>query len=249
MATLISKLTRTALMVALFGVIGTVPAYTADHYDGEETFTDPTADIADFYAFPTQGGSRLGLVMNVHPRAGSQAFFSDVIEYGFRIRAGALQQTEQGVAPSVGELEYRVICNFSIADESAPDLQMRAHCGLSQNGGLITSTVVDVDDKSGGSNRAMRVFAGLRSDPFFTDAGRIRLPRPRYKSLTGLATTGNAMRADRIALGVRFNGPDSTRGNLPNVLSIVVELDRSLLPVGDQLALVAETNRRIGGAQ
>lgn len=238
------KLSKFILLGAVATASIALDAGAADHYDGDSTAHDPTGDIADFYAFPDD--DHLVLVMNVHPRAGKVAYFSDVIEYGFRIRPGTLVQTEDGVATRVTSEELRVLCTFALDDEEDDELPMTASCGLSRDGELLTSATVSVDDSSGGENPEMQVFAGLRADPFFTDAGRIRLPRPRYWSLSGLITTGNAMRADRIALGVRGNGPDSTRGDLPNVLSLVVSLDTKHVTVGPQLAVVAETNRRVG---
>lgn len=239
---------RSTLIALLAGAASfTFPSdmHAADHFDGSKTGGDPSSDIADFYLYPVQNGTKVVLILNVNPRAGKTAFFSDVIDYGFRIRSGRLEATNGGVQNSVGEKEFIISCKFDIDDASASDLAMTANCALNKGDSNPTKATVSVDSMSGGSNPAMKVFAGLRADPFFTDAGRIRLPRPRYRSLKGFVSTGNAMRPDLLALGVRAGGPDSTQGNLPNVLSIVIELDAAeLAPLGTKLAVVAETNRR-----
>jgi len=237
------KLSVALLTLAALVMVG-LNAGASDHYDGDETSGHPTADISDLYVFHSErnGSLKLNLVLNVHPRAGEEAFFSDAIEYGFRIREGHLENTGGAVETKVGAEELRVICKFNARGENSDDHELTASCELTENDEVLTTTQVHVDDERGGDNPDFRVYAGLRSDPFFTDAGRIRLPRPRYKRLPSLLRTGNAMRPSRIALGVRANGPDSTKGNLPNVLSLVVEIDVKLLTLGQQLAIVGETS-------
>ena len=67
-----------------------------------------------------------------------------------------------------------MLCGF---DTVTPEtLDQRVTCTLFDGTNEIAMAEVDVDDPSGGSNPAFRVFAGLRADPFFTDAIRIRLP-------------------------------------------------------------------------
>ena len=219
-------------------------SHAADHFDGDETGQDAASDIADFFAFPVDDGKRLALVMDTHPRAGVDNRFSDAVEYGFRIRPAALERTARGVVNRVSDREFRVSCAFDVVDDETKD--QRVSCSLLDGTTEVAWTAVDVDDESGGEHAGFRVFAGLRADPFFTDAIRVRLPRPRFKSLPGFIGTGNSMRPAKTAVGVNLGGPKSTRRQVPNVLGIVVEIDvASLLDnSGPQFAVVAETRRR-----
>ncbi|MFN3200434.1 MAG: hypothetical protein ACE366_18695 [Bradymonadia bacterium] len=232
----------------------TTSALAADHFDGPQTSDDPVGDIADFYVFPVEdgkGGTRLVLMLNTFPRAGKEAWFSDAITYGFRLRPSWLEKTDIGVATKVSDREFRLACNFDIDTADTEKLAMLATCTLSEGDRLVAVSTVPVDALGGGEAPSFKVFAGLRADPFFTDAIRIRLPRPRHDSLSRLISTGNSMRPAYSAVGVNAGGPRSTRREVPNVLSIVVDLDvKALLgDAGPTFAVVAETRRRERGVQ
>ncbi len=126
----------------------------SDHFSGPAVMGDPSVDITDFYAFPSpERGGNLVLIMDVFPMATSQAFFSDVVTYRFRLRP----LSRSGGNISHGEAEYTIDVRF----DDAPV----------QNGRIVTSDgrearfVVGKPFEQGG----MRVFAGLVSDPFFMD--------------------------------------------------------------------------------
>lgn len=234
-------------VLALGGLLA--DAHAADHFDGNTTAASPSSDIADVFAFPAPSRRGIVLVLNTFPRAGTSASFSDAVAYGFRVRPAELERTEWGVATVVDAREIHFVCTFALSDGEDPALPMVASCRLMDDGALVAETQVAVDAEDGGPSSTFRVFAGLRADPFFTDAIRVRLARPRYSSLTLLVSTGNSMRPARTAVGVNLGGPRQTRGDVPNVLSIIVELDLgALIPdLGPRLAVVGETRRRDGG--
>jgi uncharacterized protein DUF4331 len=129
----------------------------SDHFSGPAVMADPSVDITDFYVFPSpERAGHLVLIMNVFPLASSQALFSDVVTYRFRLRP----LTRWGSTLSAGSSEYTIDLRFDdVAD------------GRSQRGRIFTS-----DGRSASFERGqpleqdgMRVFAGLASDPFFMD--------------------------------------------------------------------------------
>ena len=119
-------------------------ASAADHLDSPLVRGDPAADINDVYAFvnPNDAGE-LVVVATVSPLANRNTRFSDAVEYRFHFDNGA----------SGGSA--LITCVFE--DESTT---------VSCNGaGLSASGNIErVLEGSG-----LRVFAGLRDDPFFFD--------------------------------------------------------------------------------
>ena len=81
-----------------------------------------------------------------------------------------------------------------------------------------------VNDDEGGAGRGLRVFAGVRWDPFIMDA---------RAALATIATRTLA-----------FTDPGSIFLDGKNVLSIVVEIDTGLLPGWTLVGVVAETLTR-----
>jgi Domain of unknown function (DUF4331) len=126
----------------------------SDHFSGPAVMGDPSVDITDFYAFPSpERAGHLVLIMDVFPLATSQALFSDVVTYRFRLRP----LTRSGGSMTPGKPEYTIDVRF----DDAPV----------QNGRIVTSDGRDagfVVDRPF-EERGMRVFAGLVSDPFFMD--------------------------------------------------------------------------------
>jgi hypothetical protein len=128
----------------------------SDHFSGPVVMGDPSVDITDFFAFPSPERARnLVLIMDVFPLATSQALFSDVLTYRFRLRP----LTRAGATLTHGSEEYTIEITFDDARDGA------------QKGNLVTSdgrkasfVVGQPLDQDG-----MRVFAGLISDPFFMD--------------------------------------------------------------------------------
>jgi hypothetical protein len=182
----------------------------SDHLDGPRATADPQADITDVFAFTSpEDPSRVVLAMALTPFATKASTFSTQVDYAFRVeRATALTPLTLDPTP------LDVVCTFTSATPQ------RVTC--TGPGGLQASAAVG--DTSGGAG-AMRLFAGLRSDPAFFD---------RQGALATVAS-GQAS----------FTGQNAFAG--ANVLAIVVELpsgtfaDAGPPPV---LAVAAETVRK-----
>lgn len=132
-------------MIFIISMIFSAPALTADHLDSPLVASDPAADINDVYAFvnPNDPGEVI-LAMTVVPLATPSSVFSDSVSYNFLITNDA----GDDITISCGRI-----------DGSAQTLQCSGPNGLSA-GGLLNTT---------NTNGDMRLFAGLRDDPFFFD--------------------------------------------------------------------------------
>lgn len=191
----------------------------SDHLDGPQTALDQTADLSDFYSFTSpQDPNKLVLVMNVHGYAGEGTQFSDAVQYRFRIRE---------VNPSTmkpGTREQNITCTFGAGGFF--DATQDATCQFNLNSGSDSVTFkTRGDDKfragGTGSKGDLQVFAGVRSDTWFLDLGRV-LAFNQGKKVD--QTPGS-------------NGLANT-----NVLSIVVEMNKDRVG-GPLLAVTSQTVR------
>lgn len=169
----------------------------ADHIDSPAAVADPLADILDFYAFmapacQTMGGTgceaepeELVLALTVSPFATGETQFSDAVEYHFFF------ENDVGVASQID-------CSVS-AD------QVVSCAGL--NGLSVQAPVGEI-----GTNGDIRVFAGLRDDPFFFD----------FEAIMNFQTIGIAA----------FNPPGTDFLAGANVLSIVIGIQNAAFPAG-----------------
>jgi hypothetical protein len=209
---------RTALALGLFCTASSATALASDHTDSPAISRDPTADITDLFAFksPERAG-HLVLVMNVHPGAYKDAKFSDAVTYSIRVRSEA----------KTNDREVRIDCTFDAAAEQHGSCTAYAFAPSSKR---LIGKVESGDFAVGAVGKekdGMRVFAGLRADPFYIDAKG--------------APAG--IRGDKFA----FTGDNALKGL--DVLGIVVEVDvrrvLTALGTGGALRIAAETT--IGG--
>ena len=197
----------------------------SDHISGPRALADPIADITDVYAFPSpERPDHLVLVMNTLPFAQPSDLFSDGLLYRFRLRPLAPSSMNGGAAPFVVDGDEVVVdCFFGdpTAEEEGAHLPGQEGTCTVGTGGSVTCRV---GDPEGGSGPGVRVFAGLRWDPFIMDAPA---------ALKTIATGALA-----------FNDPGEIYLDGKNVLSLVVEIDTSLLGTASLMGVVAETLTR-----
>jgi hypothetical protein len=195
----------------------------ADHFSGPRAIADPAADIADLFVFPSpQRPGHLVLGLTVFPAAAPGALFSDAVAYRFRLRPVTVATAGARPGFEVGKTEYVLTCTFA-----APDTQNGSQA-LVQTGTCTTPTgeqiAFQVNDERGTVSQGLRVFAGLRLDPFFID-------------LQGVLATNKLRR-----LAFRPTGANTLEGQ--NVLSIVIEAEVGALfgaSSGSLFAVVGET--------
>jgi hypothetical protein len=203
-----------AAAVALAGVSA---VRASDHLDGPGATADPQSDITDVFAFTSpENPAHVVLAMAVTPYAGDASTFSPSVDYAFRV------QRVEVLQPFTLDTTARdVVCRFDGA---------ATHVTCTAPGGLTATTAVGDPTGGGDAQSAMRVFAGMRSDPAFFD---------RQGALATIRT-GTAS----------FTGANAFAG--ANVLAIVVELESSTFAtIGDAggdgapvIAVAAETVRR-----
>ena len=195
----------------------------SDHISGPRALADPIADITDVYAFPSpETPDRLVLVLNTLPFAQPDAAFSDGLVYRFRLRPLTAAPQGDGAPFVIGEQEFVFDCVFGppTAPGTATPPQQEGTCTTPAG----DSVTFRVNDPSGGLGHGVRVFAGVRWDPFFMDAP------------AALKTIA----AQRLS----FTDTGSIYLDGKNVLSLVIELDLAHLPGTTLVGVVAETLTR-----
>ena len=196
------------------------------HISGPRAVAEPIADITDLYAFPSpEHPGRLVLILNTLPFAPPSAVFSDGLIYRFRLRSLTANDQQDGVPFAAGGEEIVIDCVFSApaGGHGANGPEQEGTCSV-PTGGAVS---IRVTDDCGGQADGVRVFAGPRWDPFIMDA-----PATLKTIATG-----------KLA----FTDPGAIYLDGKNVLSLVVEIDRTVLPGGAELVgVVAETLTRGG---
>jgi hypothetical protein len=193
----------------------------SDHISGPRALADPIADITDVFAFPSpETPGHLTLVVNTLPMAEPSALFSAGLLYRFRLR----RLTAAGgwaFVPAAEELVFD--CLFD-----TPEHVAHVAGGHRQHGRCVAPDGEEVsflvNDEAGGAGSGLRVFAGVRWDPFIMDA---------RAALATIATRKLA-----------FTDHGSIFLDGKNVLSIAVELDVGLLGDATLVGVVAETLTR-----
>jgi uncharacterized protein DUF4331 len=193
----------------------------SDHFSGPRALAWPLCDICDFYAFPSpERDGHLVLVMDVLPLAKPSSSFSDAIVYRFRLRPAAVFAVGPAASFAISEKELVFDCVFETP---------RVRNGLTAQQGQLTTPAGEtvpfvVNDAQGGRGSGVRVFAGLRSDPFFIDFDALQ----------------ESLKTGRLA----FTEPGRLTGRGANVLGVVIEIEcASMLPCDDGplFAAVGET--------
>jgi hypothetical protein len=213
------KKTKTFLIAGMLSVIGLI-AIAADHIDAPAV-QGTTADITDYYAFEGATSSNMVFVANVQ---------------------GLIAPTETAVA----SFDENVLVEFNIDTDNdfVEDLIIQA---IPRDGKMYffgpvasgTTTAIlsnasingVVDITSYGSNAVtatnsseMKFFAGPRDDPFFMDFARY-----------GEIIAGNA---------TSFNSPGADTFAGTNVMSIVVEVPKSLIGGSGSINTWVEAKRK-----
>jgi Polyketide cyclase / dehydrase and lipid transport/Domain of unknown function (DUF4331) len=148
----------------------------SDHVDGPRSIGEPAADVSDLFAFTSpENPDRTVLAMCVFPSAGEDAVFSNAIDYSIVLRRVRVAGIGNAAKFQPGDDEIRFSFRFEVLqrDDGGRPIQ-RAACTL-PDGRKLSLTVND--QKGAGTPEGdVRVYAGLRSDPFYLawDVGRLK---------------------------------------------------------------------------
>jgi hypothetical protein len=225
---------RFLLTLAGCAALAGAPAFAADHLDTPTVTADPAADIGDLYAWTSADRRRLNLVMTIVGKR-----FSDQLRYVFHVDSGrAFPRTTTGTT---------LACTFDTAGH--------ARCEADGHETLQG----DVSDPAGRQTKHLRVFAGLRDDPYFNNV------RGTRSALDAAGTAVRAGRAPQDTTGfhrfdeatlqlVRERWGRTEGGPAANFLSgwktaaLVVSVDLAIVTRGGPLLAVwGTTERRSGG--
>ncbi len=140
----------------------------SDHVDGPRSIGDPVADVIDLFAFTSpENPSRTVLAMDVFPFAGEEAIFSNAIDYAIVVRRASVAGLGDAAKFRTADPEVRFSFHFDNLEKARGDGKplQRGTCTLP--GGQALRFVVNDTKGASTPDGAFRVFAGLRSDPFY----------------------------------------------------------------------------------
>jgi hypothetical protein len=225
-------LTAVLLGLGLFGF----GVWAADHTDAPAVTAEPAADINDIFTWMSADGANLNLVMTVFPSASATTQFSDAVQYVFHINSSPAFGTAQ--------TEQLLVCTFAVSQVVT--------CWLDDEE-LISG---DASDPNGISDSAgtVRVFTGLRNDPFFFNAAGFNATVDAVVGAAGSlmfdeagcpaldAATSNALVTQlQTAVG---GGAAADFFSGMNVLTLSIEIQKSLVtPGGPILGIWGSTHR------
>jgi hypothetical protein len=140
----------------------------SDHVDGPRQIGDPASDLTDLFAFTSpENPGRMVLALDVFPSAGASAMFSNAINHSIVVRHVTVAGLGEAAKFKTDDKEYRFNCRFSDLEHGtagAPPIQ-RGTCTFPD--GQKLDLVVNDEKGASTPDGVFRVFAGLRSDPFF----------------------------------------------------------------------------------
>jgi len=138
----------------------------SDHIDGPRSIGDPSIDTTDLFTFMSpENPARTVFAADVFPSAGSSAVFSDAANHAIVARRVTVAGLGDAAKFQPGEREIRFSFRFDRleAQPGAKPIQ-RGTCTLP--GGQTLRFVVNDERGATTPDGTIRVFAGLRSDPF-----------------------------------------------------------------------------------
>lgn len=204
----------------------------ADHIDSPQAAADPAADITDVFAWMSNDASRVNLVMGIGRDVAPTFQFSDQVHYVFHTssRVGFL---------STVKTDVDVICQFDVTQT------IECWAGTEE---YVTGDASNTAGLSSGSGR-MRVFAGVRNDPFFFNLNGFKATAVAVET-AALALTFDAAQCPILdagtanALGTLLQTGTDDFANF-NIGAIVVSVDKSVLTKsGTILSVWGATHRR-----
>ena len=139
----------------------------SDHVDGPRSIGDPAADISDLFAFTSpENPARTVLALCVFPSAGESAIFSNVIDHEIVVRRVTVGGVGDAPRYQPADEEIRFSVRFdALQHDTAGNVIQRGICTLP--GGSRLSLTVNDENGASTPDGDFRVFAGLRSDPFY----------------------------------------------------------------------------------
>ena len=216
------KLLLTTIVAALLVTGGII--YAADHIDTPAVTNQPS-DITDLYVFRGSDANNLVFVANTQglmtPAASATAKFNENTVLEFNI-----DKNGDNIEDLVIQCKYDAASNkmqvYGPVAPSATGTKSKLEGNVTAD---VAVTAYGAAAVTGTGATGIKVFAGPRDDPFFFDLNR-------YKAiLAGTAT------------GFSATGTDTFAGT--NVMSVVVEVPKSLIGASGNINVWLETKKKI----
>lgn len=209
----------------------------ADHLDGPKASADPAADITDLFAWMSPDAKTVYLIMNVFPQATTSSKFSNAVQYVFHV-------TSRNNFGDAASNPVDIICTF--------ETNQKVSCWAGSE--YVNGDASSTSGITSGSGK-LKVFAGLRDDPFFFNLDGFKHTADSVKGAASSLTfdpAGCPNLPPATAAALRMQLRTNPNGGPPvdffarlNVLSLVLSVDKSLLTKGGSLISVwASTNAR-----
>lgn len=228
---------------ALAVALGGSSAFAADHLDGPKVKMDPATDITDIYTWVES--DKLLLVLNVSPLATNESKFSDAVQYAFHVESSA----GFGMAGQSKD----IVCSF--------DADQMIDCMVGDPGAKVDDQVKGDASKADGlasDSGMLKVFAGLRADPFFFNLEGFNDAVATVKTAAPTLTFDGAgcpnvnAQTSMLLVGMLQGtnmgaAPAEDFFAMVNVLSIVLEVDKSLVTGGGSTLAVWGSTHAKGG--
>jgi hypothetical protein len=213
------KKTKTFLIAGMLSVIGLI-AIAADHIDAPAV-QGTTADITDYYAFEGATSSNMVFVANVQgliaPTETAVASFDEnvLVEFNIDTDNDFVEDLIIQAIPRDGKMYFFGPVASGTTTAILSNASINGVVDITSYG----STAVTATNSS-----EMKFFAGPRDDPFFMDFARY-----------GEIIAGNA---------TSFNSPGADTFAGTNVMSIVVEVPKSLIGGSGSINTWVEAKRK-----
>lgn len=197
------------------------PGRAADHRDAPTVQVDAAADINDVYAFVNPNTKNIVLAMTVNPftAPGIEASFSPDVLYQFKIdNTGDFREdlVIQAMFTRAGRNQM-----VTVVGPGAPNRRFTGLVSQLLNPRAVPAVTGPANGTVINGNGGMRVFAGLRDDPFFFDFIYV-------ERLLGLLPGGPLTRAPGIDFFAGMNvsalvvelPPTALRGSMGNMIHV-----------------------------
>jgi len=216
------KLLLTTIVAALFVTGGII--YAADHIDTPAVTNQPT-DITDLYVFRGADPNNLVFVANsqglMTPAASAAAKFNENTVLEFNI-----DKNGDNIEDLLIQCKYDAASNkmqvYGPVAPSATGTKSKLEGSVTAD---VAVTAYGAAAVTGTGSTGIKVFAGPRDDPFFFDLNR-------YKAIIAGTATG-------------FNNPGTDTFAGTNVMSVVVEVPKSLIGASGNINVWLETKKKI----
>jgi len=140
----------------------------SDHVDGPRQIGEPATDLTDLFAFTSpENPAHTVLAANVFPSAGATAIFSNAVNHSIVVRRVTVAGTGENAKFKSGDKEYRFSFRFDVLQRSNNDSKPVQHGTCTLPDGQTLPFVVNDERGASTADGVFRVFAGLRSDPFY----------------------------------------------------------------------------------